>query len=158
MFTVSLNNVTCFQLDAIPTVGFSDSILSYLSAFQYSYDGVRMLRDGYEKVLCPSLYFPSSYQTDDRPTSRQDQVYSKLPLFGDGSCWLPDQHKSKTLGRPQMMSCLLLNHRMKYVSVQYGELTHEDYLVPSTEIHTRLIEPEGWLQHGRNSFQINPGY
>ena len=47
---------------------------------------------------------------------------------------------------------------MKYVSVQYGELTHEDYLVPSTEIHTRLIEPEGWLQHGRNSFQINPGY
>jgi hypothetical protein len=35
--------------------------------------------------------------------------------------------------------------------------THEDYLVPSTTIHTRLIEPEGRLRYGRNPFQINPG-
>ena len=36
--------------------------------------------------------------------------------------------------------------------------TYEDYLGPSTKIHTRLVEPEGRLQHGRNTFQINPGY
>ena len=50
-FTPYLNDATCFQLDAIPTVGFSDPILSYLSAVQFNYDGVRMLRDGYEKVI-----------------------------------------------------------------------------------------------------------
>jgi hypothetical protein len=50
-FTLYLNDVTCFQLDAIPTIGFSDPILSYLSAVKYNYDGVRMLRDGYENVI-----------------------------------------------------------------------------------------------------------
>ncbi|KAH9992090.1 cytochrome P450 [Russula vinacea] len=37
-------------LDAIPTVGFSDPILSYLSAVRFNYDGVRMLKDGFEKT------------------------------------------------------------------------------------------------------------
>jgi hypothetical protein len=53
LFTLSLNDVTCVQLDAIPTVGFSDPILSYLSAVQFNFDGVRMLKDGYEKVIRP---------------------------------------------------------------------------------------------------------
>jgi hypothetical protein len=42
---------TCIQLGAIPTVGFSDPILSYLSAVQFSFDGDRMLRDGYQRVI-----------------------------------------------------------------------------------------------------------
>ncbi|KAF8463173.1 hypothetical protein DFH94DRAFT_686799 [Russula ochroleuca] len=42
-------------LDAIPTVGFSDPILSYLSAVQFNFDGVRMLKDGYEKTR-PGLF------------------------------------------------------------------------------------------------------
>jgi hypothetical protein len=43
--------VTRFQLDAIPTVGFPDPILSYFSALQFNFDGVRMLREGYKKVI-----------------------------------------------------------------------------------------------------------
>ncbi|KAF8463177.1 cytochrome P450 [Russula ochroleuca] len=43
------------MLDAIPTVGFSDPILSYLSAVQYIFDSVRMLKDGYEKTR-PGLF------------------------------------------------------------------------------------------------------
>jgi len=43
------------MLDAIPTVGFSDPILSYLSAVQFNFDGVRMLKDGYEKTR-PGLF------------------------------------------------------------------------------------------------------
>ena len=43
------------QLNAIPTVGFSDPILSYFSALQFNFDGVRMLREGYEKVIPISL-------------------------------------------------------------------------------------------------------
>jgi len=39
------------QLRAIPTVGFSDPILSYLSFLRYNFDGIRMLREGYEKVI-----------------------------------------------------------------------------------------------------------
>ena len=81
-------NVTRFQLDAIPTVGFSDPILLYFSALRFWFDDVRMLREGYEKVI--HLYFscihPSSNKTDNLPTHRQNQVYSKLPVFGDGRC------------------------------------------------------------------------
>jgi hypothetical protein len=50
IFTLSLNDVTRSQLDAIPTVGFSDPILSYLSAFRFYFDVVRVLKEGYQKV------------------------------------------------------------------------------------------------------------
>ena len=56
LLVVSLNNVTRFQIDAIPTVGFSDPILSYFSALQLNFDGTRMLTVGYEKVICLTLY------------------------------------------------------------------------------------------------------
>jgi len=39
------------QLNAIPTVGFSDPILSYLSAFRCNVlDGTPTIKEGYEKV------------------------------------------------------------------------------------------------------------
>jgi len=50
MISESLN-VTRFQLDAIPTVGFHDPVLSYFSALQFTFDGTRMLREGYNKVI-----------------------------------------------------------------------------------------------------------
>ncbi|KAI0292779.1 cytochrome P450 [Russula brevipes] len=43
------------QLNAIPTVGFSDPILSYFSALQFNLDGFRMLKEGYEKTR-PGLF------------------------------------------------------------------------------------------------------
>ncbi|KAF8467591.1 cytochrome P450 [Russula ochroleuca] len=43
------------MLDAIPTVGFSDPILSYFSALRFYFDGVRMFKDGYEKTR-PGLF------------------------------------------------------------------------------------------------------
>ena len=49
------------QLDAIPTVGFSDPILSYLSALRFIFDGLPMLKYGYAKVNALSLsYAPPS--------------------------------------------------------------------------------------------------
>ncbi|KAI0292771.1 cytochrome P450 [Russula brevipes] len=42
-------------LDAIHTVGFSDPILSYFSFFRYNFDGIRMLKEGYEKAK-PGLF------------------------------------------------------------------------------------------------------
>lgn len=50
-----LNDLTRFKLDAIPTVGLSGPILSYLSAIQFIFDDIRMLKDGYEKVVYLSL-------------------------------------------------------------------------------------------------------
>ncbi|KAI9465948.1 cytochrome P450, partial [Lactarius psammicola] len=38
------------QLDAIPTVGFSDPILSYFSALRFIFDGLPRLKYGYEKT------------------------------------------------------------------------------------------------------------
>jgi len=37
-------------LDAIPTVGFSDPILSYFSALRFNIDGERMFKEGYENA------------------------------------------------------------------------------------------------------------
>ncbi|KAI0305190.1 cytochrome P450 [Multifurca ochricompacta] len=42
-------------LDAIPTIGFSDPILSYLSVARFYLDGSRMINEGYEKVK-PGLF------------------------------------------------------------------------------------------------------
>jgi hypothetical protein len=50
-----------FQLDAIPTIGFSDPILSYLSSFQFYFNGIPMLEEGYKKVNCLTRYIRSSY-------------------------------------------------------------------------------------------------
>ena len=44
------------QLEAIPTVGFSDPILSYFSALRFVFDGLSMLQYGYEKVSAFCLY------------------------------------------------------------------------------------------------------
>jgi len=48
------------MLDAIATasVGFSDPILSYFSAFQFIFDGIRTLKEGYGKTIPLSLYYP----------------------------------------------------------------------------------------------------
>jgi hypothetical protein len=51
LFTPYLNNDSHFQVNAIPTIGFSHPVLSYLSAVQYIFDGHRMLKKGYEKVI-----------------------------------------------------------------------------------------------------------
>ncbi|KAI0000302.1 cytochrome P450 [Russula vinacea] len=48
-------NVSCSQLDAIPTVGFSDPILSYFSTLRFFFDCVRILKEGYEKTR-PGLF------------------------------------------------------------------------------------------------------
>ncbi|KAI0292786.1 cytochrome P450 [Russula brevipes] len=48
-FVLPLVNVSIPQLDAIPTTGFSDPILSYFSALRFNFDGIRMLKEGYEK-------------------------------------------------------------------------------------------------------------
>jgi hypothetical protein len=45
-----------FQLDAIPTIGFSDPLLSYFSALQFYYKSIPMLKEGYEKVIYLVLY------------------------------------------------------------------------------------------------------
>ncbi|KAI9447173.1 hypothetical protein BJY52DRAFT_1193545 [Lactarius psammicola] len=43
------------QLEAIPTVGFSDPILSYFSALRFIFDGLPILKYGYEKTR-PGLF------------------------------------------------------------------------------------------------------
>jgi|SRR6266403_1677053 len=52
----NLNHVIPFQLDAIPTVGFSDPILSHLSALRFYFSSTLMLKEGCEKVICRTLY------------------------------------------------------------------------------------------------------
>jgi cytochrome P450 len=43
------------MLDAIPTIGFSDPILSYLSSLKFYFNGMPMLKEGYEKTR-PGLF------------------------------------------------------------------------------------------------------
>src|SRR5258708_32210215 len=75
-------SVTHFQLDAIPTVGYADPILSYFSALQFYFDGIRMFKEGYEKAI--TLSFISTLpRIDEHPTFILSQAYSKSPIFGD---------------------------------------------------------------------------
>jgi len=60
-FSLSLSaliNLDHFQLDAIPTVGFSDPILSYFTALRFVFGCIPMLKYGYEKVITFVLSFP----------------------------------------------------------------------------------------------------
>ena len=84
-----LNNVARFQLNAIPTVGFSDPILSYFSAVHFIFDGVRMLKEGYQKVIRLSHAHPSielmMFLLLDKTRSIQNRQFSEM----DGaSCWI----------------------------------------------------------------------
>ena len=45
------------QIDAITTIGFSDPILSYLSALKFYFNGIPMLKEGYEKVIYLTYMF-----------------------------------------------------------------------------------------------------
>ena len=114
-----MNNGYVYQLEAIPTVGFPDPILSYFSALRYTFDGVRMLREGYKKVIYLSFSYICTLTRTKLMTFllRQGQVYSKLPIFGDGWCWLPDPSYLMISGGPQKMSCLYWNQTSKYVSI-----------------------------------------
>ena len=38
------------QLDAIPTIGYSNSLLSYITAVRYLFDGRKLTQEGYDKV------------------------------------------------------------------------------------------------------------
>ena len=78
----ALDEHTCPQLNAIPTIGFSDRILSYFTALKMIFDRGHMIKEGYEKVgylLANHIHF-SLYGAEDVPFLRQDQVYSKLRL------------------------------------------------------------------------------
>jgi hypothetical protein len=83
------DNVTRCQLDAIPTVGYSDPILSYFSALQFTLDGVRMLKEGYQKVIYPPLYAPflklMVLLLSDKTRSIQNRQSSSM----DGACCRP---------------------------------------------------------------------
>ncbi|KAH9043926.1 cytochrome P450 [Lactarius pseudohatsudake] len=50
------------QLRAVPTVGFSNPILSYLSFLRFNFDGFRMLKEGYEKTK-PGLFKIATFRT-----------------------------------------------------------------------------------------------
>ena len=85
-----LNDLTRFKLDAIPTVGLSGPILSYLSAIQFIFDDIRMLKDGYEKVVYLSLYV-LLYLTDDSAALDkagfiQNRHFSKMDGAGCRAC------------------------------------------------------------------------
>jgi hypothetical protein len=76
-----------FQLNAIPTAGFSDPIFSYFSAAQFTFDGIRMLKEGYEKVICLSLIDPFSIELTmllhlDKTGSIQDSQLSQMDSTG----------------------------------------------------------------------------
>ena len=152
-------NITCFQIDAIPTVGFSDPILKYFSALRFIFDSVRMFREGYKKVIYLSFsnMHPSSNQTEYPPIHRQDQVYSKLQGSGDGWCSFPDPSYLMISGGLQMMSCPFSNLLPKYASMHQQKTgnTHNYFLDPSTRIHARLVEHKRQVPSGYITFQID---
>ena len=81
-----MNNCYVYQLDAIPTVGFSDPILSYFSALHFNVDGNRMLREGYKKVSFSYVNPPRtkvmSFSLIDKTRSIQNCQFSEMDGAG----------------------------------------------------------------------------
>jgi hypothetical protein len=73
------------QLDAIPTVGFSTPILLCISAIRFTFGGVCTLNEEYKKVICLSIYAPSSYQpTTLPPLDKARSIQNcQFPQLGD---------------------------------------------------------------------------
>ena len=69
-----LNNLSFFQLDAIPTIGFSDPIFSYLSSLQFYFNCIPKLREGYEKVILLTPYVLPTYRTDNAPLDKTRSI------------------------------------------------------------------------------------
>jgi len=78
------------QLDAIPTVGFSDPILSYFTALRFVFDCLPMIEQGYKNVITSVLIILPLFLQLLTFSSllRRVEVYSRLPDFGGGRYWL----------------------------------------------------------------------
>ena len=74
-----LINLSGFQLAVIPTVGFSDPILSYFSALRFLFNGLPMLKCGYEKVNI-SAFLPL-FQADPTSDSQSRRSLFKIATF-----------------------------------------------------------------------------
>jgi len=122
------------MLDAIPTVGFPDPILSYFSALQFNFDGVRMLREGYKKTR-PGLFKIANFR--------------RWMVLVVGSELLDDIRRAPD----DVLSMIEPTIEVRYHALANQTAnTHKDCLVPSTRIHARLIEHERRVPYGYNTF------
>jgi hypothetical protein len=69
-----------YQLAVIPTVGFSDPILSYFSALRFMFNGLPMLKYGYEKVNV-SITHPPCSELTIQPDSQSRRGLFKIATF-----------------------------------------------------------------------------
>ena len=147
-----MNNVYVYQLDAIPTVGFSDPILSYFSALRFSLDGIRMLKEGYKKVFTPffQLCAPKSitFRIIDTTRSIQNCRFSEM---GGAGCRIRANRRYQE-GPRRCPVCPRTKHRSKFAcTANLTANTHQDYLVPPTRIHARLVEHERRVPYRDNT-------
>ncbi|KAI0000304.1 cytochrome P450 [Russula vinacea] len=119
-------------LDAIPTVGFSDPILSYISALQFHFDGVRMLKEGYEKTR-PGLFKIANFRGW---TKAPDDVLSMMEPINEA---LQVEYTTDLLNQDDMFhadvvrSKLTRNTAATFKEVRKELLVAMDDLIPTSE-------------------------
>jgi hypothetical protein len=149
-------NVAHFQLDAIPTVGFSDPILSYVSAFQFIF-GIRMLN-----IIPLSLYHLSSNLFDDAPILSLTQNQTRPGPFkiANSRRWTVLVARSEPINDIRKPPGGGLSTEptsgVRYYANRRA-YTNKNYPVRSIRIYARYIEHERLVPFGCNTFQIDSG-
>jgi hypothetical protein len=101
------------MLDAIPTVGFSDPILSYFSALRFNFDSVRMLKEGYEST---------------RPGISKVAIFRRWVVLATGSELIEDVGRAPEdiLSRTEPVNedCLVHSARIHTRHIEPGRYIH----------------------------------
>jgi hypothetical protein len=137
------------QLNAIPTIGYSDPILSYISAAQFNLNGFGMLKEGYEKVILATLLhakltLPSCLQT--RPglfkiaSFRRWMVLASSPELIEDIRKAPDHVLSMTKPAFEVpIACISIDSYLPEASQSIQPDYTLDLLNPDDFYHTDII-------------------
>ncbi|KAI9436537.1 cytochrome P450 [Lactarius psammicola] len=153
VFLVSLPVGWCRKrgcpLRAIPTVGFSDPILSYLSSLRYNFDGIRMLREGYEKTklglfqiatLRTWMVLPTSPELIEDVRKTPDDVL--CPRRGAEELIQPDYTLNFLNKHDHYHSYIILSQLTRIASTTFEDISDELVLALEDNIPTA---GKGWV-------------
>ncbi|KAH9975527.1 cytochrome P450 [Lactifluus volemus] len=137
-------------LDAIPTVGYSDPVLSFISATRYIFDGHRMLKDGYEKTR-PGLFKIASFrkwiilaagpELAEDIKKAPDNVLDNLTPIRDG---LQSEYTFKLLNLDDEYHVDVVRSKLtRNITATFGEVREELVLAFDDLIQTRDDE---WIK------------
>ncbi|KAH9975528.1 cytochrome P450 [Lactifluus volemus] len=140
-------------LDAIPTVGYSDPVLSFISAARYFFDAHRMLKEGYEKTK-PGLFKIASFrrwivlaagpELAEDIRKAPDNVLNMITPVNEG---LQSEYTFKLLNLADEYHVDVVRSKLtRNITAVFGEVREELVLAFDDMIQSRDDEEVEWIK------------